>query len=328
MLSGQMENVEVEIIRRVYASGAFLSLLGSCFIIVTFLLNRKLRTTTTFLVFLLAVASLGHALFVSLSWFLYDGMLPFTKDISDGVKEILCVIQASGIQYFALSSFLWTSTLAFHAFNILCRKKHEETLHDYLKYYILICTGVPIVPLVICLLTESFGQTEDAVWCWIEAEEGELRFGVYYVPLVVLWMFNVIMYVLLSRERRSSLSYEYIIKAGKRRLRLYILVFILCKLPSLVNRLANAIHPEKNFFILFLIQAIFDSLFGFFEALVYLHLMRKRITFCCWGQTPRDPFTPGADEPMLHRDLQSSFYSSIAERLYYKQNRSPIFVNT
>lgn len=103
MLSGQMENVEVEIVRRVYASGAFLSLLGSCFIIITFLLNRKLRTTTTFLVFLLAVASLGHALFVSLSWFLYDGMFPFTKDISDGVKEILCVIQASGISSYFVS---------------------------------------------------------------------------------------------------------------------------------------------------------------------------------------------------------------------------------
>jgi len=132
----------------------------------------------------------------------------------------------------------------------------------------------------------------------------------YYIPLVILWVFNVVVYILLSREKHSSLSYGYLIKEGKRRLRLYILVFVIAKFPALINRLFNLFWSDRKLFVLFLCQAIFDSLFGFFEALVYIALVKKILPNCCG--TKKDVL----EDPLIYRETTVP-YSSIAERMYY-----------
>jgi len=213
---------------------------------------------------------------------------------------------------FCTLHFLLDICLAFHAFNILCRKKSEETLRSFFKYYFIICYVIPLITVIICVISYSFGQTEDEVWCWIIRERQELRFAVYYVPLVILWIFNVSIYIMLSRERYSSLSYGYIIKEGKRKLRLYILVFVIMKFPALVNRLCNLFWSDQELFFLFLLQAIFDSLFGFFESLVYIVLVKKRLPNFC---KPKEDQI-GLSDPLLQRESGVP-YSSIAERMYY-----------
>jgi len=266
---------------------------------------------TTFLVFLLATSCLGISLFDSLSWFIYKDIVPGgLVNLSNDGREALCRAQAGGIQFFALSTFFWISCLAFHAFNILCRKKSEETLKSFFKYYFLICYTIPLITVIICLSFGGFGQTEDEVWCWIINRYQSLRFSLYYVPLVILWIFNVSIYVLLSRERYSSLSYGYIIKEGKRKLRLYILVFVIMKFPALLNRLCNLVWSDQ--FFLFLLQAIFDSLFGFFESLVYIVLVKKRLPNFC---KPKEDQI-GLSDPLISKETGVP-YSSIAERMYY-----------
>jgi len=310
-----MSDWEVDVVRRVYASGALFSFLGTSLIILSFIFVKRLRTMTTFLVFMLATSCLGVALFDCLSWFIYREIIPggpLVEMTPDGA-ETLCRVQAGGIQFFALSSFFWTSCLAFHAFNILCRKKNEEALKAFFKYYFIICYLLPAITVAICIFNESFGQTEDEVWCWITHERQDMRFAVYYIPLVVLWVFNVSIYILLSHEKYSSLSYGYLIKEGKRRLRLYILVFVITKFPALINRLCNLFLSDRKLFILFLLQAIFDSLFGFFEALVYIALVRKRLpNFCCKSKEENI----GLADPLMQRETVVP-YSSIAERMYY-----------
>jgi len=308
----------VNTVRVVYASGALLSVIGSCFIIFSFLLVKRLRTMTTFMVFMLGFSCLGSALFDCLSWFLYREIMPGGPlvELSSEGQEILCRVQAAGIQFFAISSFLWISCLAFHAFNVLCRKKHEEALRAYFKYYFLVCYLIPAITIVACIISESFGETEDSVWCWVTQDHQDMRFAVYYIPLVVLWVFNVTIYVLLSKESQSSLSYGYIMKEGKKRLRLYILVFVVAKAPALINRLCNVFFSDRKMFALFLLQALFDSLFGFFEALVYIALVKKRlpkINFCSKKEVE-------LHDPLIQRESLVP-YSSIAERMYYSNSK-------
>jgi len=279
---------------------------------------------TTFLVFMLGLSCLGVALFDCLSWFLYKEIMPggALVELTTNSEEILCRVQGGGIQFFAISSFLWISCLAFHAFNILCRKKNEEALRGYFKYYFLVCYLLPAVTVTACILSESFGQTESNVWCWITHEHPYMRFLVYYIPLFVMWIFNVTIYILLARESHSSLSYGFIIKEGKKRLRLYILVFVVAKFPAVVNRLCNLVWSDKTLFSLFLLQAVFDSLFGFFEALVYLALVKKRLPklkiWCCSKRgNARDEISPR--ESVVP-------YSSIAERMYYAPKKRPLTI--
>jgi len=273
---------------------------------------------TTFLVFMLGLSCLGVALFDCISWFLYKEIVPGGPlvELTMEGKELLCRVQAGGIQFFATSSFFWITCLAFHAFNILCRKKSEEGLRGYFKYYFIICYLLPAVTVTAGIISESFGETEDAVWCWITEEHLAMRFAVYYIPLVVLWIFNVAIYILLSRESHSSLSYGYIMKEGMKRLRLYILVFVIAKAPALINRLFNAFFSDRKLFALFLLQALFDSLFGFFEALVYVALVKKRLPkinlFCRKTQEE-------LEDPLVRESLVP--YSSIAERMYYTNSK-------
>jgi len=313
-----MEEWQVNTVRIVYAGGALLSVIGSLFIILSFIFVKRLRTMTTFLVFMLGLSCLGVALFDCLSWILYKEIMPGGPiiELSTQGAEVLCRVQAGGIQFFAISSFLWITCLAFHAFNILCRKKNEEALRAYFKFYFIICYLIPAVSVTACIISESFGETEDAVWCWITHEHQDMRFAVYYIPLVVLWIFNVTIYFLLSKESQSSLSYGYIMKEGRKRLRLYILVFVVAKAPALINRLFNLFLSDRKLFTLFLLQALFDSLFGFFEAMVYIALVKKRlpkINFCCRDQDME------VEDPSVRESLVP--YSSIAERMFYNSSK-------
>jgi len=312
-----MDGWQITTVRIVYASGALLSVIGSLFIILSFIFVKRLRTMTTFMVFMLGFSCLGSALFNCLSWILYKEIMPGGPlvELSTKGEEILCIVQAAGIQFFAVSSFLWISCLANHAFNILCRKKNEEALRAYIKYYVLVCYLIPAVTLVACIISASFGETEDSVWCWITHDHQEMRFAVYYIPLVVLWVFNVTIYILLSRESQSSLSYGYILKEGKKRLRLYILVFVVAKAPALINRLCNVFFSDKKMFTLFLLQAVFDSLFGFFEALVYIALVKKRLPKL-WCKKKEVELK----DPLIQRETLVP-YSSIAERMYYSNSK-------
>jgi hypothetical protein len=90
-------------------------------------------------------------------------------------------------------------------------------------------------------------------------------------------------------------------------------VFIIAKFPALINRLCNLFLSDKQLFALFVLQSLFDSLFGFVEALVYIALVKKRLPyFCC---KPKEKNTT-LIEPLIPRESTVP-YSSIAERVYF-----------
>jgi len=252
--------------------------------------------------------------------------------VPNSPADIICKLQAAGIQYFALCSFLWTSCIAFHAHGSLCRKKTKETLRSYLKFYFFICFVIPMIPVAWCLYAGLFGPTESGVWCWISAHHDWFRFAFYYVPLILLWVFNLAVYILLSKT--DSLSYTYIIKEGRKRLRMYLLVLLLCKLPALINRTVNAALDDTIFW-LFLCQAVFDSLFGFFDSLVYgvtkgrMDVFREKCCSCFWRSNKK---IIGLHDPLIQREAYHAVvsipYSSITERMYTRKTGVTVHSNS
>jgi len=311
-----LSNQEIDIVQKIYGSGAVFSFIGSSFIVLSYLLFKEFRTLTTFLIFFLGIADLGLSISNLMTWLYVYDLIP------DHYKTI-CLIQAYGMQYFAISAFLWTSCIACHAYLTLKLKKRKSALKSYFKYYIAICFFIPTIPLIVGYFNDIYGPTEEELWCWIKKEYMPLRFGFYYGPLVFFWIFNVIIYILLSRS--DTLSYEYLMKEGRKKLRLYLLVLILCKLPALTNRLANAFYSDP-IYALIVFQAIFDSLFGFFDSLVYgifkykVKMLKNKI----FGKDQSKRFehtnTRVNETTPFIQASDPKPYSSIAERMYAKNN--------
>jgi len=315
---------ELDIVQKLYGSGAIFSFVGSGFIVVSYLLFKEFRTLTTLLIFFLGISDLGLATTNLLTWFyVYPGR------ISNDHLNMICLAQAYGMQYFAICSFLWTSCIACHAYLTLKIKLRKSVLTNYFKLYFAICFCLPTIPLIVGYFKNIYGATESHMWCWIKAEHVGLRFGFYYGPLVLFWLINFIVYILLSRT--DSLAYSYLMKEGRKKLRLYLLVLILCKLPALANRLANAIS-DNPIYALVLLQALFDSLFGFFDSMVYgifkarINILKRKLLSCFGSDANNSKRFDYVNsrvyehKPLIQNpELVPKPYSSISERLYSKK---------
>jgi len=244
---------QLDTLRVVLTTSSALSFLGNLFIVVSFLAFKSLRSNVTaLLVFLLSVSDLVSSLTGFLVWF------------TD--STLICTIQAVFIQFWELSSILWSSCIAFHAYQAICRKKRGETLQTYIKFYCGVCYIVPGVLAVIpFLLDGAYGFA--GVWCWITVEYRFVRFALYYMILLFLWVFNVIAYLFILKDMKKYMS--FIIVSAHRRISMFILLFILCSMPGLVNRLLNIIYPNNPVFWLYVLQALVSPLQGLGNSFVY-----------------------------------------------------------
>jgi len=255
-------------IRIIYYVGAILSFFGSLFIIFCVLLMKKIRSRlTNIIVLFIALANLGSCSFDLLSLVLiWMPTFPNT----------LCQVQGLGLQFSALCSFIWTSSLGFHIYCSVCLKKSNDTMKSFFKVYFLLSILLPAATLVGSVFDNEIVPMHHQPWCWLK---GIRRFIYYYGPLVILWIFNVIIYYFLSRASLSIVSYRQMINSQKRRLRLYVLIFIIAKIPALINRICNAASGECT--ILSTIQTISDPLYGFFYFLVFLYIKKNIFMECC-----------------------------------------------
>lgn len=91
------------------------------------------------------------------------------------------------------------------------------------------------------------------------------------------------MYILISRSL-NNLPTDQSYREKLNKMRLYLLVFIVCKLPAVINRMYN-LDDDKAWFPLFVVQSISDGLFGFFDSLVFViirkHFFYNHYCSCC-----------------------------------------------
>jgi len=87
-----------------------LSMIGTSFIILTFLIFPKTRTFGTRLIFFLSISDF----FTSFCWFPWDFNFDF------------CVLQASLLHFFQIASYLWSLSIAISLFQVFFLERQEE----------------------------------------------------------------------------------------------------------------------------------------------------------------------------------------------------------
>eukprot|EP00943_MAST-04B_sp_MAST-4B-sp1_P000945 g945.t1 len=199
--------------------------------------------------------------------------------------EFACSLSATMSQYFEMASYCWTTVIAFNIYQVLVAK-HGERVEHYEMYYHLICWGFPLLLLIIVASTGSLGDAGN--WCWIKKENPIERLFGYYIPLLIMIIVNSVFYVLIGRGLQSFASEQ------KRpiilRLRKYLIVFLVTRIPSVINRFYEIASGGETVYFFLLLQSMSSPLQGFCNAIVYgankkikrqwEEFLRERFPFC------------------------------------------------
>eukprot|EP00002_Diphylleia_rotans_P004660 TRINITY_DN1354_c0_g1_i2.p1 TRINITY_DN1354_c0_g1~~TRINITY_DN1354_c0_g1_i2.p1 ORF type:complete len:314 (-),score=39.88 TRINITY_DN1354_c0_g1_i2:509-1450(-) len=295
-----LDETELIQIRYLIGVSSLLSIAGSCFILATYISFPNVRSFPVKLLSMLSVSDLFGSVFHFSSVFFYwhYGDLPST---------LACQIQGGGIQFFSMAAFSWSLAISVTAYMVVVKKLIE--IESYEKYFHAACWGFPaftLIPLIVKY--PDMGPN----WCWVGFEGNDIRFSLSYGPAILLLLTSIMFYGLtvyriytLRREAElESLKYvpqmQASINAKARvyrhlgikiafRLSLYVLVFVICWIWAVINRLHVAIYNTEPEFILYALQAWFTPLQGLFNALVYGNNKQVRQKFV------RDCLSRGTD---------------------------------
>lgn len=213
----------------------------------------------------------------------------------------LCTIQGIILHYFQLSSFLWTTVIAFVLERTVCQQQGQaiQQRRDYLHLY---AWGVPLILVVLPFTTarmmphglaysntfEGWSDSHDGAWCWIADDDSSgigtsWRLLTFYLPLwsamaYNLWSYNKVITTLrITLKSQSSETqiqqqdndHQMKLKIVKR-LRWYPALLVLCWTFATINRVQNAVHSRgRPIFALYILHAMFSSAQGLCNSVVY-----------------------------------------------------------
>jgi len=213
-------------------SSSVVSLIASIIVLIVYI-NAPRKETISKLICYLTIADLGASLSVIVS------------QISLMLNEydfIECVIYRCFVQFFFISSFLWTCCIAHHLY--------KETLmlskitNPPLKIYHAISWGISLIIIIVLVGANKIVPSAQS-WCHLDTLF-EILFWIVPITLAIAW--NAIFYGLIIRRifwvfqsrMVGSVDNGSLIKSEAiKKLSLLLLVFIICWLPDMVNHILN-----------------------------------------------------------------------------------------
>jgi hypothetical protein len=152
------------------------SLLGSIFIIGTFLLSKAFHKPINRLVF---YASFGNMI-------TNVGTLMSRSYIGD-TNSVGCQLQGFLIQMFMPADAFWTLTMAINVYLTFYYKFDARRLRKMEIPYLIACYGIPFVPaFVYIFIKNDDGQRmygNATLWCWVSKEWDIWRIITFYGPV-------------------------------------------------------------------------------------------------------------------------------------------------
>lgn len=242
-------------------AGASTSILGSGFIIFSYFYFPQLRTMAYKLIVYLSVADLCSS-------FAY--VLGAVTQTQVDCKDGWCYFTAIVSQYFDVATFCWfeagptlaapapsltgrplrTSCIAFNIYQVLARNV-GRAVESYERKYHMLCWGLPAVLATLGAAFQVYGSAGN--WCWIQRQYPAARFFLYFFPFVTSFAFNATVFARTVHAMKDSGQDTTVAF----RLRLYLVVFMVCKVFSLINRVQNFVDKDNPVFILFLLHSLF-----------------------------------------------------------------------
>lgn len=151
------------------------SIVGSCLIMLSFVIWKDLRTTARAILVYLAIADLLTALgylFASILFLVKYSEQTFHVDLY--VFYQLCTFQSFITTAFPISSFLWTANLAVYLF-VTITLKQVRVAKNLMIVFHLIAWGIPLLLCIPGAATHILGgenetsiQSQGTVgWCWV-----------------------------------------------------------------------------------------------------------------------------------------------------------------
>jgi len=279
------------IIRTITAVTGSISLVCSLFIIISYLIikqykrilrkrqnkprdgkNQKSKAMATRLVVYLSISDVMASLFF---------VIGAGVDPNELNENPFCDIQGWGLQMFVFASILWTFCIAFNFYMAFIRN-YRNAVNRFEKYYHVLCWGVPFI--TACGLLGGNAYANTLLWCWIGASFDTLRFLFFYIPLIIIMIFNFIIYVLVLLEIRKVLAnvkgviaendrqqeekYRKIKKLAFKFF-LYTIAFFFTWIWGIINRIQNAIDPSYKIYELYVLHTFFTPFQGFMNAIAY-----------------------------------------------------------
>lgn len=231
------------------------SLVGTMFIVISYLAFKEIRHFHLRLVFILAITDL----FVSITF-----ILNLHMDIA--TDHIRCQVLAAFLQFFELASALWALCIAFVLDRVI--RLNDYHVEQYEKYFYVFCWGVPSITVIASYFQGLYVNT--GLWCWISDDiRGLYRWLYFYGPLVLILFYVSAIYVIISKKIRAQLAltsnfYQINNEATiQQTFRWYIIGWVICWVPAITDRVQDVINPGHPIFILAAAHSFFAPLAGF-----------------------------------------------------------------
>lgn len=230
------------------------TLAGTIFIIVSYLAFKELRHFHLRLVFFLAITDF----FVSITFILNLHI--------DLTQNIACEILGAFLQFFELASALWAFCIAFVLDQVI--RLNNYNVERLEKYFHVLCWIVPLGTIVASHFQGLFANT--GLWCWLGEKDRELyRWLYFYGPLVLILVYVVVIYITISQKIRAQIRLSANVYAAnnettiQQTFRWYIIGWIICWVPAIMDRVQGMIEPDSPVYILSALHAFFAPLAGF-----------------------------------------------------------------
>jgi hypothetical protein len=197
-----------------------------------------------------------------------------------GAYPWMCYTQALLIQYFELSSMLWSVSIAWTLYQAFIKENVEYSamrIQQHMKKYCLVCFGIPTVMTILPFFTMSYGDSGG--WCWIRSNNGGYvddiwRFVTWYIPLLAGITFNCYVYYQIQKKLKlmfQSADGETPASSSStlKRMKFYPLVLIICNAPGAINALYMLVSGANFVFWLNILHIIGAASQGYMNAAVY-----------------------------------------------------------
>jgi len=286
------------------------TLAGTSFILMSYLVFKEIHFFHLRLVFFLAVVDFFTAItFLTNVYLKHD-------------DEVTCSILGSSLQFFELSSTLWSFCIAY----VLDQVIRVNNFHVEIKerYFHLCCWIVPAFTVIICLAQDLFVNT--GLWCWITGVHHELfRWMFFYGPTIIVLIYVVAVYVLVSRKihQQNSMSDGLSVDTTiQKTFRLYIIGWCLCWAPAIIDRVQGLFQPTNPIFFLQCLHAFLTPLGGFCNSIAigfndeiqtqYIAIFRKWGLSCRRANKQKN-IQSSKDERVLREMLKEYDYAALRD---------------
>lgn len=163
-----------------------------------------------------------------------------------------CQFQGFLIQFFNWSTILWVCAISIY----ILLQVRQISPSRFEKWFHVLCWGVPFIFACIPFGGGKYGRS--GVWCWIKHDETALRFGIWYVPKILLIVAMIVIYAYLLGvvlRRRNEWNGVYNAEEQHDKLMLvkevkplvwFPVIYVLLGIPSLIYRIDDAINPHTD----------------------------------------------------------------------------------